>query len=367
MRRRDVLLTPFLAPLAAQEKKPREWVTAAASRDTAPRVGLIPSNFAGSEEIDGRKIRALTKPAALDSTLSAAQLDDMLRLAVELGGGRRGGLVTAMHRDDWVVIKTCVQRCPGEAGFHAGAVTDPRLVAGVLRYLAERGLGRRFTIAEGAPCQSDALWDTTWNGEFDGMSYRAIVQSLAKRHAALRFELLDLNTAPSLEMPVEGRVCAGRNPQGIYHVPRVLRECDKVISLAPLGTMEGPGVALSMLNYLGFAPGARYGDSKQGLQALGEAGEIAVDYFSFHPADYAIVGGSFAGNGSKTRRHNVIIAGTNAPAVDAVGAAVMGLESTSIRHLELAVQRGYGLNDSYSIWTRGSEIEEVKTEFGKLV
>ncbi|MCC6539125.1 MAG: DUF362 domain-containing protein [Bryobacterales bacterium] len=354
-----------MAPLAAQEKKPREWVTAAASRDTAPRVGLIPSNFAGSEEMDGRKIRALAKPAALVAPLTAAQLDDMLRLAVELGGGRRGGLVTAVHREDWVLIKTSVQVCPGEAGFHAGAVTDPRLVAGVLRYLAERGLGRRFTIVEGAPCRSATLWDTTWDGEFGGLSYRAIVQTMAKQYPALRYELLDLNTAPSLEMPVEGRVCAGRNPQGVYHVPRVLRECDKVISLAPFATMAGPGVALSMLNYLGFAPGERYGYPKLGLQALGDAGEIAVDYFSFHPADYAIIGGSFAAGPTGMRRHNVIVAGTNAPAVDAVGAAVMGFESASLRHLELAVQRGYGLNDSYSIWTRGSEIEEVKAAFGK--
>jgi hypothetical protein len=59
------------------------------------------------------------------------------------------------------------------------------------------------------------------------------------------------------------------------------------------------------------------------------------------------------------------IAGTSALAVDAVGAAVMGFESASIRHLELAVKRGYGTNESYSIWTRGVEIDEVKADFTK--
>ncbi|MEZ5356389.1 MAG: DUF362 domain-containing protein [Bryobacteraceae bacterium] len=387
MRRRDLFLAAAAAQAAFSQTtsrqtpgrqatkppgaKPREWVTAAASRDTAPRVGLIPSTFAGAEELDGRKIRALAKPTPIGAPLAAAQLDDMLRVAVELGGGRRGGLVTAIGRDDWVVIKTCIRACPGDAGYHPGAVADPRLVAGVLRYLSERGLGRRFSIVEGAPCRTaaGAIWESTWNGDFDGLSYRALVAGIAAQHPALRFELIDLNTAPSLEMPVEGRVFASGNPKGFYHVPRVLRECDKVISISPLSTLAGEGVALSVMNYLGFAPGDRYGYPKQGLLELGSPGEVALDFFSFHPADYAIAGGSFAseadrgGEQTQSRRHNVIVAGTNAPAVDAVAAAAMGFDSTSIRHLELAVQHGYGINDAYSIWTRGAEIDEVKAEF----
>lgn len=294
---------------------------------------------------------------------------------MELGGGRRGGLVTAIGREDWVVIKTSIQNCPeGDGVWHPGAVTDPRLVAGVLRYLIESGLGRRFSIVEGAPCRvagAGSLWDSAWSGEFDGFSYRALVENLSKKYGSRRFELIDLNTAPSLEMPVEGRVFATRNRQGMYHVPRVLRECDKVISIAPLATMAGTGVALSVMNYLGFAPGAYYGYPKRALLELGEPGELALDLFSFHPADYAILGGSFAaeangaGGRTRVRRHNVLIAGTNAPAVDAVGAAVMGLDSTAIRHLDLAVQHGYGINDAYSIWTRGAEIDEVKAEFRK--
>jgi uncharacterized protein (DUF362 family) len=383
MRRRDFLLAPLPLQVALsqsaipgtkpasvqpQNAKPREWVTAAASRDTAPRVGLIPSTFAGTEEMDGRKIRALARPAPLRAPLSAAQLNDMLRLAVELGGGRRGGLVTAIAKDDWVVIKVNIQNCGA-----TGVVTDPRLVASVLGYLVERRLGRRFTIVEGAPCRAaSSVWDSKWDGQFNGVTYRWIVQTMSKQHPSLRFELLDLNTAPSLEMPVEGRVFATRNQPGIYRIPRVLRECDKVISIAPLATMPGTGVALSIMNYLGFAPAEHYGEGKHRLARLGDPGEVAVDLFSFHPADYAIVGGTFgaesdggASGTTRLRRHNVLIAGTNAPAVDAVGAAVMGFDSSAIRHLDLAVQHGYGVNDAYSIWTRGAEIEEVKTRFEK--
>ena len=94
---------------------------------------------------------------------------------------------------------------------------------------------------------------------------------------------------------------------------------------------------------------------------------MAVDLFSFHQADYAIVGGSFGaeGDGGQMRRHNVIIAGNSAPAVDTAGAAVMGFDSTKIRHLEMAMRHGYGLNDAESLWTRGNEISEAKVEFRK--
>ena len=91
----------------------REWVTATASRDTAPRVGLIPSFYAGGEEMNGKKIRGLVKPVPLDAAITGAQLEDMLRLAVELGGGRRGGLATAIGREDWVVLKVSVPVCEG--------------------------------------------------------------------------------------------------------------------------------------------------------------------------------------------------------------------------------------------------------------
>jgi len=307
---------------STNDAKPKEWITAAASRDTAPRIGLIPSSYRGGEEMDGRKIRSLAKPAGVTEPLSDGQWEDMLQLAVELGGGRRGGLATAVGREDWVVIKVNLRDCA------EGASTDPRLVGGVLRHLASRGLGRRFTIVERTPCRS-----------FDELGYGTMVRSLASRHPKLQFELVDLADAPSIEATVEGRPAASGNPRGEYRVPRLLRECDRVISMAPLGP------SLSMMNYLSFAPNPS------------ESGEVALDLFSFHPADYAILGG--------TRGRNVVIAGSNALAVDAVGTALQGIDPTTIRHLDLAVKRGYGTNEAYSIWTRGAEIDEVKDEFGK--
>ena len=180
----------------------------------------------------------------------------------------------------------------------AGAGADPRVVASVLRFLAERKLGKRVTVA----------------GASGG-------------------ETLDLATAARLEMPVEGRAFG---KQERYRIPRVLRECDKVISIAGLGQ--------TMTNYLDFAAGAPTEDPG-----------AVVDLFSFHPADYAIGSGT-------AERHNVIVAATNATAVDAVGVAVLGRDSTKVAHLEMAVHRGYGSNESTAIWTRGAEVDEASAK-----
>ena len=146
-------------------------------------------------------------------------------------------------------------------------------------------------------------------------------------------------------MPVEGHVFNRHNPQGVYRIPRVLRECDKVISIAPLAPHPAASISMSMVNYLGFSPTSR----------TGLPGEIAVDLFSFHPADYAILGPA-----TSPHRHNLVIAGTNATAVDSVGAAVLGIDSEKVLHLQHAVHRGYGSNEAYAIWTRGVEIDDAR-------
>jgi hypothetical protein len=359
MRRRDLLLAiPGMA--LAQTGKPREYVTAAASRDTAPRVGLIASTYTGGEEMDGKKLRPLKTPVAVNAALNAAQLDDMLRLAVELGGGRRGGLVTAVAPDEWVVIDVSI-------GKAAGASTDPRLVRSALALLADAKRGRRFTLAAGGEgVAGETMWTSAWDGEFDGLTYRAIAAEFARAHPTLKLELLDLNQDAVLEMPVDGHIAAARNPSGAYTIARTLRHCDKVITIGPLRTHPATGVALSTMSYLGFASAQRYGADKSDLWKLGDPGEIALDLCSFHPADYAILGGGVAleGDGA-ARRHNVIVAGNRSLAVDAVGAAVMGFTPSAVRHLKLSVDRGYGTEDAESIWTRGNEIPDARAEFRK--
>ena len=136
---------------------------------------------------------------------------------------------------------------------------------------------------------------------------------------------------------------------------KTIQQCDKLISVAPLRTDRKAGVSLSIMNYRGIAPNGF---------STGEPEEVAVDLFSFHPADYAVVGGSWGIEGDgESVHHNVVIAGANAVAVDAVSAAVMGFDPSAIRHLRLAERKGFGGWDTDVVWTRGNEIEAARRRF----
>jgi len=95
-------------------------------------------------------------------------------------------------------------------------------------------------------------------------------------------------------------------------------------------------------------------------------------FLGFHPADYAILGGSWGveadgpyAPGAESVHHNLVIAGADAVAVDSVGASVMGFQPSDIKHLALAEKEGFGVWDPDAIWTRGNQIEEARRVFRK--
>jgi hypothetical protein len=385
MRRRDFLSTALAAGAATAQtpSKPEERFSATATQDTTPRVGVVLSSFRGAEEHDGTKLPGLADPRPADAVLTAAQIDAMTRMAVTLGGMRVGGLQAIFDAEDWVVVKVAIPSFPGAAPaapgspaapFAPGGVTDPRLVRSLLRLLAEQKLGARFTLAEGAAGwlpkeRSKAAadgWSSDWGGEFGGLSYEKLVAELRESFPDLEFDLADLNFADTLETPVPGKPAASRNPAGRYHLPKLIQQCDKLISVSPLRTDGQTGVALTMANYLGIAPGSKYGFPKTGLSALGLPDELIVDLFSLKPADFAVAGGCLGLEGDgKTLRHNLVLAGASALAVDACAAASMGFDPSQIPHLTSGEKKGFGIFETELVWTRGNSLEEARREFQK--
>jgi uncharacterized protein (DUF362 family) len=60
---------------------------------------------------------------------------------------------------------------------------------------------------------------------------------------------------------------------------------------------------------------------------------------------------------------NLIIAGTDSVAVDAVGAAVMDIAPEDVKHLLLAEKKGLGTCQLANITVLGEPIEAVKRKF----
>ena len=183
MFRRSFLITGAgaLAALAQQkaaDKKPDDAHVAGATQDPTPRVGIVLSSFKQGEEHDGTKIPGLTDPQAPGADLTPAQLDAMVRKAIDLAALRNSEFWEIVEPEDWIVVKT-------------GSRTDSRIVGGAISYLAERKRGLRFTVIDRLP----------QGGEW-AQEYPKLVSGLGTKFSGARFELVDLNTAPTSEVMV---------------------------------------------------------------------------------------------------------------------------------------------------------------------
>src|SRR5687767_13117114 len=119
---------------------------------------------------------------------------------------------------------------------------------------------------------------------------------------------IDVTSAESMRMPAPG-VWSRRDVE--YRIPKAILDCDKLISIAPLRIDKGrPSLVLD--NYRMLA--------KPTAADAGSPDVVAMDLFGFHPAEYAVLGGTHLFRNGQMVRHNVVLAGPIPSAVDAVGA-----------------------------------------------
>ena len=87
-----------------------------------------------------------------------------------------------------------------------------------------------------------------------------------------------------------------------------------------------------------------------------------------HPGIFSVTDGTFAGSGAGPRAmdwhaKNVILAGADQVAVDAVSASMMGFDPMSIEFIRLAHEQGLGCGDISKIDVRGENISNVDWGF----
>ena len=87
-----------------------------------------------------------------------------------------------------------------------------------------------------------------------------------------------------------------------------------------------------------------------------------------HPGIFAVTDGTFAGSGAGPRamewhEKNVILAGADQVAVDAVSASMMGFDPMSIEFIRLAHEEGLGCGDISRIDVKGEDISDVDWGF----
>jgi hypothetical protein len=292
--------------MQAAAKPTRDTVVASATVQRTPRVGIVLSSYkGGGDHFGNAKFDGVPEPRPPGSELNDAQLRALTRRALELGNHPNTRWRRVIGRDESVLL--LVNR-----------YAEPGVVSAVVDALNEQAQGVRITVV------SDA----------------------AKRFAAPT--LVDIASAESMRMPAPG-VWSRRDVT--FRIPKAILQCDKVISIAPL-RIENGRPSLSIDNYRLLSSGEKSGGSSLDVDA--------IDLFGFHPAEFAVLGGTHVLRDGKRVRHNLVLAGPIPTAVDVVGAAILNVKADAVPLLGMAGKRGFGDPDLDAVWTIGNEIEDAR-------
>jgi uncharacterized protein (DUF362 family) len=219
-----------------------------------------------------------------------------------------------------------------------GITTDARVIEGVVAFLKRHDV-KEIIIGEGAG-EADTL-DAFKVGGVDDVARRWNVR------------MVDLNKDEFVEVhPRDARTLKKTK------IAKTALE-STIVSIPKLKPHRLAGVTLSLKNMMGaMTPkGSMHGHLDQNI----------VDLASVIRPSIAVIDGIIAGEGHETSGNpvemNLIIAGTDPVAVDAIGATVMGIPIEHVEHLRMAEERGLGTCHLERIQVVGEPVEKVRRKF----
>ncbi len=333
-------------------------------------VSLIPSDYS-----------RLHEPAALSDSLTYEQIAAMVQKALDLAGGLDLLIPMSVHS---IVLKPNIVE-PGEMGKmvnETGVDTDWRVIRALALALYAHNPGYSIRVAEAAGgwtrpgTQGVAAWATLDGYTMTG--YKGMVESLKADPAypGLDFDWVDLNYDDTVAVRVpEPRLSPD---QAVFYLPRTLVEADYVIDV-PVMKVHTTGVTVGLKNWVGILPGMVYGWSKDGgyggngIGLNHAADHIQKNIVELHRAlhaDLTVVDAIMCKEKSKyfsgiSKRRNLIIAGTDVVAVDAVCSHLMGVNPDDVEHVSLAALAGLGQNNLDKIEITGGDLEHCTARFIK--
>jgi uncharacterized protein (DUF362 family) len=384
LNRREFLLTASAAALAGPPEK--------------SRVGLVSSSHT-----------RLMRPAPEDHRLDYDRVRDMVWQAMEYGRPRAGSLEAKIRPGSWVVIKPNIVFLRPQPSYRPGDVTDMRVTRAVLEYVARRSQAGRITVAEGGSYRStkdpapdnavtqygrrvDALGFDWGPGEFPGIggSVGDMLRDFQREFPKTKFDYVDLSYDAVREASGQfARVEVPRTSKGVgafslrkeYFITNTIRNCDFLIAVPVMKVHLDCGITACFKSYVGTAPREAYAAPGKfwnvNLHAEhsveGRIDPFIVDLAAFHPPDYNVVDGIQGlqyqehniGRADQTLRNNLVLAGEDTVATDAVVAYLMGFNPWDMEFLHLAEQRDLGTLDLNRIEVRGEEADRLRRPWGK--
>ncbi|MGH2461747.1 MAG: DUF362 domain-containing protein [Chloroflexota bacterium] len=298
---------------------------------------------------------------------SNAEVEAAVRETVALAGGvpeRVARARTILIKPNYVGANSK----PNEAAIrkHAGrfvSCAEPSVTRAVVRMVREANPKAEIVFAEGV----DAQAPRTASDVFGWLDALRLVDEFGVR-------LINGNEGEIVSVPVPG---GGLIHRAVY-LNREVASVDAVVSVAKLKAHGTAGVTMSVKNMFGILPFHRYGSTFRNFMHTNyfRLMRIVVDVATTLRPDLAVVDGLIASNHGMDHdpvELNVLLAGHDPVATDAVGAAVMGFDPhadfpiepfvVSENHLRLAAKAGVGTLDLPGTEVRGVAIAEVARRF----
>jgi uncharacterized protein (DUF362 family) len=258
-----------------------------------------------------------------------------------------GGVGSFVKGGDRVVIKPNITG--GILGPQSAGVTDPRVLEGLIQLIREESSPGEIIVAECSAlnCDTNLCFTNTKIGE-------------AVARAGGKTLCLEEDTYRKVEIP-------GAKALLRVRLPETILEADVFITVPKMKTHIMTTVSLSLKNQQGVL---LWNDKKMCHAA--DLHQKFADLYRVVKPDLAIVDGIYAMQGQGpysfypndvVKDMNVIVAGTDLVAVDAVATSVMGLNPMDVLMIRIAYHEGLGEADLNKINVKGKTIEEVKRNF----
>ncbi|MEM2104707.1 MAG: DUF362 domain-containing protein [Candidatus Bathyarchaeia archaeon] len=224
-----------------------------------------------------------------------------------------------------------------------GITTDSRVLEGVVKFLKQHGKNNIF-IGEGSG----------WAETFEAFKVAGVDKVAEKWNV----KLVDLNRDRFITVYPP-------NPLSLKSVKVAETALESlIISVPKLKLHRQAAVTLGIKNMMGAL-------ASKGVMHDGKLDENIADLASVLKPCLTVIDGIIAGEGHETSGNpvemNLVIAGVDPVAVDAVGAAVMDISPMEVRHLVLAEKKKLGTCRLENIKVIGESIEKVKRKFKRSI
>ncbi len=354
--------------------------------------------------IAGSTDQSLRRPAALTDTLDYEQVREIVWLALDRDTSDRS-LRNIVKKDSWVVLKPNIVTANiatmsdfnAEGVLHWGLVTDLRVIKAVSEYLIAKVGPKRITFAEGGvwPSRNEKYAYDGWNcpfPAFENLSYEGIVNELNARQSVTNLDIVELETDEGVYVtdmdPRKSGIksfqdIAPGKPDGTskdkwtkrqgYWIAKTVLDCDVLVSVPVMKTHSSAGTTLALKNMMGALHNQSYKITRskapvhQGSQ-LGLLRGICDLLCAIQP-DYAVIEGFWAteqqhlGQNGVNCQHNVVVAGGDVVAAEAIANMTMGFNPLDLELLRMMNLRKMGQWNPDSITVVGPPVRTLTRNF----